>query len=65
MASTDVTSYVTGFIGAMIGVIIAINLVTPLLTEVANVTGVPLITTAIVGTVVGAGILLFIVKNFL
>jgi hypothetical protein len=33
--------------------------------SVANVTGIPLLTSALVGTVVGAGILLFILKTFL
>jgi len=61
----DVKEYVGGFVSAIIGITIAIYLVPTLLEAVGNVTGVPLITTAIVGTIVGAGILLFIVKTFI
>jgi len=60
-----VRGYVTGFVGAIIGVTIAIYMVPTLLDAVGNVTGVPLITAGIVGTVVGAGILLFILKAFI
>ncbi len=61
----DIKEYVGGFISAFIGVVIAVTLVPQLLNVVNNVTGVPLLTTAIVGTIVGAGILLFILKTFL
>jgi hypothetical protein len=35
------------------------------MTAVANVSGIPLLTATLVGTIVGAGILLFILKTFL
>jgi uncharacterized membrane protein (DUF441 family) len=35
-----------------------------LLVTVGNVSGVPLLTTVIVGTIVGAGILMFLLKAF-
>lgn len=60
----EVKGYVTGFISAIIAVVIAVTLIPTLLASVGNVTGVPLLTTALVGTIVGAGILLFILKIF-
>ena len=65
MAGFDVREYVGGFVSAIIGVTVAIYLVPTLLTAVGDVSGVPLITVSIVGTIVGAGILLFILKTFL
>lgn len=61
----DVKGYVTGFITAIIAVVIAVNLIPTLIQAVGNVTGVPLLTTALVGTIVGAGIVLFITKVFI
>ena len=61
----EVTAYVTGFITSIIAVVIAIQLIPTLITAVDNVTGIPLLTSALVGTIVGAGVVLFIVKAFL
>jgi len=63
--AVDVKEYVTGFISAIIAVVISINLVPTLMGAVANITGVALLSSALVGTIVGAGILLFILKVFL
>jgi hypothetical protein len=63
--AVDVKEYVTGFISAIIAVIISITLIPTLMGSIACVTGVPLLTAALVGTIVGAGILLFILKVFL
>lgn len=55
ISMAEVRDYITGFVSAIVAVIIAVNLVPTLLTAVANVSGVPLLTSALVGTIVGAG----------
>jgi uncharacterized membrane protein YeaQ/YmgE (transglycosylase-associated protein family) len=62
----DVREYVTGFVSAIIAVVIGINLAASvLLPSLANVTNIPLLSATLVGTIVGAGILLFILKVFI
>jgi hypothetical protein len=61
----DVHEYVTGFVSAIVAVTIGITLVPTLMGVVANVSGIPLLTETLVGTIVGAGILLFILKTFI
>jgi hypothetical protein len=61
----DTRAYITGFITSIIAVVIAIQLVPTLMGAVTNVTGIPLLSAALVGTVVGAGIILFVLKAFL
>jgi uncharacterized membrane protein YeaQ/YmgE (transglycosylase-associated protein family) len=63
--AVDVREYVTGFVASIIAVVITVNLVPVLMTQMQNVTGIPLLTAGLVGTVVGAGVLLFILKVFL
>lgn len=63
----EIREYVTGFITAVIAFTIGITLAGQLLVTVGavNVTQVPLLTTVLVGTIVGAGLLLFLLKAFL
>jgi hypothetical protein len=61
----ETTAYITGFITSIIAVVIAVQLVPTLMGAVSNVTGIPLLSAALVGTVVGAGIILFVLKAFL
>jgi hypothetical protein len=61
----DVRGYITGFITSIIAVVIAVTLVPTLMGVVGNVTGIPLLSAALVGTIVGAGILLFVLKTFI
>jgi hypothetical protein len=61
----DVREYVTGFVSSIIAVVITINLLPTLMGSMENMTGIPLLTAGLVGTVVGAGVLLFILKVFL
>jgi len=63
----DVRDYVTGFISAIIAFTIGVTLAQQLMTSVGtvNTTQVPLLTVALVGTVVGAGLLLFLLKTFI
>ncbi len=59
-----VKEYVAGFIGAFIALSIGFSLVTPILDQVNNITGVPVLSAIIVGSVIGGGILLFMLKVF-
>ena len=61
----EIREYVTGFVSAIIAVVIAVSLVPTLLSSVNNITGVPLLSATLVGTIVGAGIVLFILRTFL
>jgi len=62
--SEEIKEYVTGFVFSIIGVTVAVNLI-PVLLDALNVTGLPaLLSATLVGTIVGAGVLLFIVRAF-
>lgn len=65
MAEFDVKEYISGFVSAIVAVVIAVTLVPTLIDAVANITGIPLLSGALIGTVVGAGIVLFILKTFI
>jgi uncharacterized membrane protein YeaQ/YmgE (transglycosylase-associated protein family) len=60
-----IKEYVTGFVSAIIAFTIGVTLAGYLVTTVGNVHGVPLLTPILVGTIVGAGLLLFILKAFI
>jgi hypothetical protein len=55
------TTYIRGFIGAFIGAIVGIELAKVVVNLTAETTGVPLVSSAIFGTVAGASVLLFFV----
>jgi hypothetical protein len=61
----EVREYITGFVTAIVAVIIAVNLVPTLMNSVGGLSGIPLLSVALVGTIVGAGIVLFILKTFI
>ena len=62
----EVKEYVTGFISAIIAVVIAVTLLPTLMTAMTNASQYSgLLATGLVGTIVGAGILLFILKIFI
>lgn len=63
----EVREYVTGFITAVIAFTIGVTLAGQLITTVGtvNTSQVPLLTTVLVGTIVGAGLLLFLLKAFI
>lgn len=56
--------YAMGFISAFIGVAVAISVIPTLMNLVGNLTNIPLLSSAIVGIVVGAGVLFFMMKAF-
>lgn len=59
-----VREYVTGFVSAIIAVSIAVSLIGTIMTAVTG-TSIPLLSETLVGTIIGAGILLFILKTFI
>lgn len=61
---TDVREYVTGFVSAIIAVTIGVSLIPTVMSSIESWGG-PLLTTALAGTVIGAGILLFILRTFI
>jgi len=64
--AVEMKSYVKTFVGGIVGVVITANLILPLLNATNQVAGqVPLLSAPIVGTVVGAGVLLLIVDMFI
>jgi len=66
MATTsEMRAYVSSFITSIVAVVVAVQLIPTLLDAVNNVTGIALLSAALVGTIVGAGIVLFIMRAFL
>ena len=65
MQMVDIKEYVTGFITAIVAFLIAVNVVPLLMSTVGNITGIPLLSSALVGTIVGAGLIMFLLKTFI
>jgi len=61
-AKEYVKGFIMGIIAFTIGAIIVSQVLLP---TIANVTGVPLLSTAIVGTIAGAGLILFLIGIFI
>lgn len=61
----EIREYVTGFITAIVAFLIAVSTVPILMGVVNNITGIPLLSSALVGTIVGAGLLLYLLKTFI
>lgn len=61
----EIREYVTGYVTAIVAVVISVTLIPTLMDAVNNVTGIPLLSATLVGTIVGAGIVLFILKAFM
>jgi len=61
----EVREYVSGFITAIVAFLIAVSVVPIMMQTVGNITGVPLLSSALVGTIVGAGLVLFLLKTFI
>jgi hypothetical protein len=61
----EVKQYTTNFITTIIAVVIAVGLLPTLLLTIGNVSGIPLLSVALVGTIAGAGVVLFIVRQFI
>jgi hypothetical protein len=62
----EVKEYIKGFIMGIIAFTIGAIIVSQvLIPQIANVTGVPLLSTAIVGTIAGAGLVMFLIGVFI
>ena len=61
----EIREYVTGFITAVVAFLIAVSVVPILMNIVGQISGVPLLTSALVGTIVGAGLILYLLKTFI
>jgi|YelNatPaOPRAMG01_1025707.scaffolds.fasta_scaffold21462_3 phosphate/sulfate permease len=61
----EIREYVTGFITAVVAFLIAVSVVPILMNTVGQISGVPLLTSALVGTIVGAGLILYLLKTFI
>lgn len=65
MTKAQASAFTRNFVLAIVGIVIAVQLIPTLLYAVGNVTGVALLSASLVGTIVGAGIVLFIVEAFM
>jgi phosphate/sulfate permease len=61
----EIREYVTGFITAVVAFLIAVSVVPILMNVVGEISGVPLLTSALVGTIIGAGLILYLLKTFI
>jgi hypothetical protein len=61
-AKEYIKGFIMGIIAFTIGAIIVSQVLIP---QIANVTGVPLLSTAIVGTIAGAGLVMFLIGVFI
>jgi apolipoprotein N-acyltransferase len=61
-AKEYIKGFIMGIIAFTIGAIVVSQVLLP---QIANVTGVPLLSTAIVGTIAGAGLIMFLIGIFI
>ena len=61
-AKEYIKGFIMGIIAFTIGAIIVSQVLIP---QITNITGVPLLSTAIVGTVAGAGLIMFLIGVFI
>lgn len=64
MPVTDVVKEkIVGFLGLIVVLIAVVQMLPTLQTALANVTGVPVLNFALIGTLVGVGLLIFVVES--
>jgi hypothetical protein len=61
-AKEYIKGFIMGIIAFTIGAIIVSQVLIP---QILNITGVPLLSTAIVGTIAGAGLIMFLIGVFI
>jgi hypothetical protein len=61
-AKEYIKGFIMGIIAFTIGAIIVSQVLIP---QITNITGVPLLSTAIVGTIAGAGLVMFLIGVFI
>jgi hypothetical protein len=61
-AKEYIKGFIMGIIAFTIGAIVVSQVLLPI---ISNISGVPLLTTAIVGTVAGAGLVMFLIGIFI
>jgi hypothetical protein len=61
-AKEYIKGFIMGIIAFTIGAIVVSQVLLP---QIENVTGVPLLSTAIVGTIAGAGLIMFLIGIFI
>jgi len=54
--------YIVSFVGVFVALLVVMNFVTPILDTVVNITGVPVLAKPVIGGLVGAGIVMFLMK---
>jgi hypothetical protein len=59
----EVAAYITSVVGGIVGIVVVANMLGPAI-EATNATGVAILAPAIVGTVLGAGLIMFILRTF-
>jgi hypothetical protein len=64
LTGAEANNYISGFVLTMVAIVVVVNLIPTLLSSVTNVTGVPILTAGLIGMIVGAGVIVFIVKAF-
>lgn len=65
MQMAEVKEYVTGFITAIVAFLIAVSVVPILMNIVGGIEGIPLLSAGLVGTIVGAGLIMYLLKTFI
>ena len=59
---TMAKEYIVSFVGVFVAVLVVASFITPILDTFANISGVPVLTQATIGGLLGAGIILFLMK---
>jgi len=59
----EVAGYITTVVAGIVGVVVVANMLTPAI-DATNSTGIAILAPAIVGTTLGAGLIMFVLRTF-
>jgi len=65
MTRDELVNFVRGYVYAIVGLLVVASLIPEALGQIANISGVPLLSSSFVGVLLGASVILFILGSFL
>jgi hypothetical protein len=63
MAFGGTKTYVLGFVGVFVGLSVAVSLIPTIQDQLDQITGVPILASGVVLTVIGAGVIVYIIDQ--
>lgn len=54
--------YITSFVGVFVAVLVVSSFITPIMDAFSGIEGVPILASAVIGSIIGAGVITFLLK---